>query len=134
MRRTCNKEPSFGNYKPTVFNKSCIVSKYSYWFEIVYPFFFTTNNTCINFTNKLWLNLGNNLAITQWFVLVPIFWSSINIWDIPLAEIFRTFKIRFKIKCTHDSDMSTALATSRIVYLPSLSIISRLWRHLPCFA
>ena len=34
---------------------------------------------------------------------------------IHLAEIFRTFNIRFRMKCTLDSDMPTALVISRMV-------------------
>lgn len=50
------------------------------------------------------------------------FWSSVNICNIHMAEIFRTFKIRFKMKCTRDSDKPTSLVISGIVYLLSLSI------------
>lgn len=46
----------------------------------------------------------------------------VSIWHKP-------FKIRFKIKCIHDNYIPTSL---QIVYLPSLSIISLAFRHLPC--
>lgn len=38
------------------------------------------------------------------------FWSSVNKYSIHLAEIVSTYKLRFKMKCTGDSDMLTALA------------------------
>ena len=41
-----------------------------------------------------------------------------------MALIVRTSKILFRMKFTLDSEMPTALATYRIVYLPSLSVIS----------
>lgn len=57
------------------------------------------------------------------FVLT-CFWSFVNICGILLTEIVSTFKIRFEIKFTRESDMTTSLAILRIVYLPSSSIMS----------
>ena len=45
------------------------------------------------------------LAIAWPFVSVPFF--------VHLAEIFRAIKIRFGMKCTLDSDITTALAKFR---------------------
>lgn len=52
------------------------------------------------------------------------FWVICQYIDINRAEIVRIFKIHFKMKSIHDSDIPTGLAVSQIVYLPSLSIIS----------
>lgn len=52
-----------------------------------------------------------------------LFWSSVNLCEIHLAEIFHTFKIRFKMKYNRGSEMQTALAISQIVCLRLLSII-----------
>lgn len=76
------------------------------------------------FANFLWFNLGhvfsNWVAVCSWTRIE----SSINICGIHMAEIFRTFIIRFKMKYTLQSGMPAALAMSRIEYLQSLSIIS----------
>lgn len=51
------------------------------------------------------------------------FWSSVRNCSIHLAEIVSTYKLRFKMKCTGDSDMLTALA--------NFQLFSWLSRHLP---
>lgn len=60
------------------------------------------------------------------------FWSSVNICNVNMAEIFRTFKISFKMKCNRDSNMPIVLVISRIVNLLSISITFFYVRHLPC--
>jgi hypothetical protein len=40
-----------------------------------------------------------------------------------MVEVFRSFKIRIKMKCISNSNLPTLLAISQIVYLPLLSII-----------
>ena len=75
------------------------------------------------FANCLWLNFGNvlnnRLALCTRILFVHLPIDEISIWQ----KLFVLSKC-FRIKCTLDSDMLKALAISRIVYLPSLSIIS----------
>lgn len=84
--------------------------------------FITSNNICklylIEF-GKHWRQMFSSLYsyICTCFGNLSIF--KVSIWQ---KKIFRTFKIRFKMKWT--CDMPTALAISRNVYLQSLSIIS----------
>lgn len=75
-------------------------------------------------TNSLFLNLGNIFSSCLAVCILIFFWSFVNIYCVHLTESFRTFKIRFIIKCNRDSNMPTALETLRIVYMSSLSIIS----------
>lgn len=67
------------------------------------------------------------LAIALWFVL-DFGHLSIH------AESFwqKSFKTCFKIRCTLNSDISTTLAVTQLAFLPSLSILFWLLRHLPC--
>lgn len=55
-----------------------------------------------------------------------LFQSSANSCGIHPAEL-SFFQIRFKLKCTLHNERLTALVTSRIVYLSSLSIVSLLY-------
>lgn len=53
--------------------------------------------------------------------------KTVSIW-----QKFYTFKIRFKMKCTHGNDQPLALAISQIVYLPSFFIISLVFETFAC--
>ena len=71
--------------------------------------------------------MGNNLSNCLTVCTsspIPVLVICQYICGIHLTEIFRTciFKIRLKMKYTHDDDMPTFLAISRIWYLPSLSL------------
>lgn len=59
-------------------------------------------------------------------VLISMFCHPSIFGGIHLGEIFCTFKRGFKMKCTRESDMATALAMLRIGYLQLLSILKRL--------
>lgn len=91
-------------------------------FEIVNPCFVTSNNICIytfSLKQRHIFSIAQCLYLYSFLVTVDI-----HVCCIHLAEIFlNTFKIRFKMNITRDSDMPTALAISRIVYLPSLYIL-----------
>lgn len=67
------------------------------------------------------------LAIALWFVLDfgHLSIHAVSFWQ-------KSFKTCFKIRCTLNSDISTTLAVTRLAFLPSLSILFWLLRHLLC--
>lgn len=122
MRRICNIEPSLCLwFFKTIGSLPCLVSiiLFCYYFKIMNQCVFTSYNIY-----KLSLfEFGKHFLAIQWrFVLVPIFGHlsiyAISIWQ----KSFVHSKIRFKMKCTRDSDKPTSLVISGIVYLLSLSI------------
>ena len=130
MTRIYNKEPSlclwfFWQLQAFyLIYLAIFVSKFSYWFKIVNPCFVTSK---IVYKLSL-IEFGKHfeqLLRSLYLCPPPLFFcSTVNVCSIHLAEIVRTFKIRFKMQCTCNSNMPTGLAISRILYLPSLSIIS----------
>lgn len=100
------------------------VSNFSYWFERVNPCFVTSSN--LIFAICLWMNLGDIFSTVCTCTRFSVICKYMRY---PTGRNLSYF--RFGMKCTRYSDMLTALASSRIVYLPSLSNISlRLLRHL----
>ena len=68
----------------------------------------TSKNVCKLPLVELWKLFEPFLA----FCTHTLFCLFVNRWGIHLAEIARTFKIRFRMKCTLHSDMLTVLAIS----------------------
>lgn len=93
--------------------------------HILFPVFLTGSKQWIHVSVTIYAFFFQFLKHSSNFLAICTrnqFWSSVNIYGIYLAKISRTLKIRFKIKCTCESDMPKALAISQIVYLPWLSI------------
>lgn len=131
-RRICNKEPSlclwfswqlqaFYCVLPVIycFQFFFLVRNSEYWTHVLSLVTILANCVWLN-----WLNLGNIFSNCLAVCYRTCIWSSVNICAIHLAEIFLTFKIRKKIIFIRKSTILKALVISRIVYLPSLSIIS----------
>lgn len=82
---------------------------------------FVTSNNILRFSE---IQFGKHFKQLLSELTPHRFWSSVNICDINLVEIFHTFQIGFKMKCTRNGDMPTALTILLIVYMPSLSTIT----------
>ena len=120
MRRIKHRRPSLCSLTfwqiQTVYRVLIAISCFQCpnWFERMHPCLITSNNVCKLPLVKLWKRLEQFFRRLYAYLVLLI---------CHLAEIVRTFKIHFKMKYNLNSDMPAAFAISRIVYLPSLSII-----------
>lgn len=99
------------------------VSIFFYWFEIVNPWFVTSNKIVLDWIWEAFF------AIAKRFVLVSIFWSSVNIYGINLA---RLFNIRLKIKCSPIAICQQLWQYHKFCISNHFQLFPRLLRHLPC--
>lgn len=107
---------SFVNYRPLWY----FALNFSCWLEIWNTFLLPVTI----FSNSLKFNLENIFSNCLVSCTPNRFWSSVNICDFNLTEIFHTFQIGFKMKCTRNGHIPTALIILLIVYMPSLSTIT----------
>ena len=98
--------------------------------HILFPIFRTGPKSCTyvsspgnKYANGIRLNVRNFIATAWPLVCVPFLFTCQQMGYLS-GRNFSYFQITFRMKCTLDSYMPTALTKSRTVYLTSLSMIS----------